>query len=44
MIRDDISAQFSTVIEREEFKKMGTVYKQWIDIVFEIIKVISSKK
>ena len=44
VIRDDLSAQFSTVIEREEFKKMGAIYKHWIDIVFEIIKVNPTEK
>ena len=44
VIRDDISAQFSTVIEREEFKKMGAIYKHWIDIVFEVIKVNPTEK
>jgi hypothetical protein len=44
VIRDDISAQFSAIIEREEFKKMGAVYQKWIDIVFEIIKVNPTEK
>jgi ADP-ribosylglycohydrolase len=38
VIKDDISAQFFAIVEREEKQGSLFLYKKWMDIVFEIIK------
>lgn len=39
VIRGDISAQFSAILEREEKQEKVFLIEKWLDIVFEIIKI-----